>query len=310
LDVIEELDAPLRCVWQAEAILGEGPVWLPAREQLLWVDVKSQFIHLYAPENDQRCSYHLPEPIGACLPAVDGRFLCALKSGLLLVDLPDHHGLDVVEISPAAMVPFADPEPGLGNNRFNDAKVDNHGRLWVGSMDDAEQDDTGALYQVQWDGSFRQMDRGYIVTNGPAFSPDGGTLYHTDTFAGEIYAFDLDAAGHLSDKRLHIKIPPADGYPDGMTIDCDGHIWLAHFAGGRLTRFDPSGQPVAILRLPVSNITSCAFGGPNLDQLFITTARWTLSEEAIAAEPLAGGLFVAEPNCRGWASPLFGAPTT
>jgi sugar lactone lactonase YvrE len=306
--VIAELDVPLECVWSAKAILGEGPVWLPARQQLLWVHVKSQFVHFYSPNTDLRRSYQLPEPVSACLPTVDDRFLCALKSGLVLVELPDQAGPDVCHIDPAALVPFADPEPDLADNRFNDAKVDGRGRLWVGSMDDREQDPTGVLYRVTWDGNWQPMDRGYIVTNGPAFSPDGQTLYHTDTFAGEIYAFDLDAAGGLSNKRLFIKIPPGDGYPDGMTVDNDGHIWLAHFAGGRLTRFDPSGQAVAILRLPVSNITSCAFGGRNLGRLFITTARWMLSDEAIAAEPLAGGLFVADVNFRGTASPVFGAP--
>lgn len=306
--MIAELDVPLECVWPAKAILGEGPVWLPARQQLLWVDVKSQIVHFYSPDTDLRCSYQLPEPVGACLPTVDGRFLCALKSGLVLVELPEHSGPDVCHIDPAALAPFADPEPDLADNRFNDAKVDCRGRLWVGSMDDREQDPTGVLYRVNWDGNWQPMDRGYIVTNGPAFSPDGQVLYHTDTFAGEIYAFDLDAAGAVSNKRLFIKIPPGDGYPDGMTVDNDGYIWLAHFAGGRLTRFDPSGQAVAILRLPVSNITSCAFGGRNLDRLYITTARWMLSDDAIAVESLAGGLFVADVNCRGTASPVFGAP--
>jgi sugar lactone lactonase YvrE len=306
LGLIAELDVPLECVWRAEAVLGEGPVWLPAKQQLLWVDVKSQLVHLYSPDENLHCSYLLPEPIGACLPAVDGRFLCALKSGLMLLDLPDHAGSEVCRIKPAALTPFADPEPKLAGNRFNDAKIDGQGRLWVGSMDDREQDPTGALYRVNWDGNWQLMDQGYIVTNGPAFSPDGRTLYHTDTFAGEIHAFDLDTAGELSGKRLHIKIPPVDGFPDGMTVDNEGYIWLAHFAGGRLTRFDPSGRAVSILRLPVSNVTSCAFGGPNLDRLYITTARWTLDDDAIAAEPLAGGLFMAEVDCRGAASPVFG----
>lgn len=305
----EELCSNVSCVWAADAILGEGPVWDQKSDRLYWVDVKSQKVHWYHPETGTRCSYHFSEPVGACLPAVDGRFLCALKNGLGLVDFPDVGGEGVQAIKDAAVERIDGPESVASRNRFNDAKIDFYGRLWVGTMDDGECEPTGNLYRVNWDRSWAKVDEGYIVTNGPAFSPDGSILYHTDTFAGKIFAFDLDVEGNLTNKRLHIRIPPEQGYPDGMTTDSEGYLWVAHFGGGRLTRFDPDGNPVAILRLPVANVTSCVFGGANYDKLYITTARWTLDDEALSQQPLAGGLFVATPGHFGQPSMTFGGKT-
>lgn len=306
MDVIRELDISVRCVWAADAILGEGPVWSQDRQRLYWVDVKSQKVHWYNPDTGARSSFHLPEPVGACLPTIDGRFLCALKNGLVLARLEDGPGQGPHIVDSQAIERFGGPETGTSRNRFNDAKIDSCGRLWAGSMDDEESEPTGSLYRVNWDRSWATMDDGYIVTNGPAISADGKTLYHTDTFAGEIYAFDMAPDGNLSGKRLHICIPSEDGYPDGMTIDAEGCLWVAHFGGARLTRFDPDGNALAILRLPVANVTSCAFGGPDYDRLYITTARWALNDAALEQQPLAGGLFVAEPGCRGLPTLAFG----
>lgn len=306
MDLNHELDVPLRCVWDANAVLGEGPVWDEHQQKLSWVDVKSQLVHWYWPASELRQSFLLPQPIGACLPAADGRYLCALKKGLALVDLQAKPGNRQKAVTGDAIEWIDGPEANEDSNRFNDATTDAFGRLWVGSMDDAESDPTGALYRVDWDRSWKKVDDGYIVTNGPAISVDGKTLYHTDTFAGKIFAFDLDVQGNLARKRLHIHIPQKDGYPDGMTIDAEDHLWVAHFGGGRVTRFDPMGNVVAILRPPVSNITSCAFGGPEFDRLYITTARWTLDDAALKDQPLAGGLFVAEPGCQGFAMAAFG----
>ena len=302
----QELDIPVQCIWAADAILGEGPVWNDYRQRLYWVDVKSQKIHWYNPKSGSRSSFHMPEPVGACLPTADGRFLCALKNGLVLARLEDGPGQGPHIVEAGAIEIFGGPEAEASRNRFNDAKIDSCGRLWAGTMDDEEREPTGSLYCINWDRSWTAMDDGYIVTNGPAISANGRTLYHTDTFAGEIYAFDMDAQGGLSNKRVHIRIPREDGYPDGMTIDVDGYLWVAHFGGGRVTRFDPDGSAVAILRLPVANVTSCTFGGPDYDKLYITTARWTLNDEALEQQPLAGGLFVAQPGCRGLPSLAFG----
>lgn len=143
VDVIQELDIPVRCVWAADAILGEGPVWNAGQQRLYWVDVKSQRIYWYMPGTGSRSSFHLPEPVGACLPAVDGRFLCALKNGLVLVDLQDSPGHGPHVVDEGAIERLDGPEAGFSRNRFNDAKIDSSGRLWVGSMDDQEIEPSG-----------------------------------------------------------------------------------------------------------------------------------------------------------------------
>jgi sugar lactone lactonase YvrE len=177
-------------------------------------------------------------------------------------------------------------QPG---NRFNDGHVGADGALWFGSMDDAENRPSGALYR--FDGAaVARMDEGYIITNGPAVSPDGRTLYHTDTLDKRIHAFDLALDGGLSNKRLFVELRDG-GYPDGMAVDAAGHLWVATFGGWRIDRFDAAGRKVGEVRFPCANVTKLAFGGDDLCTVYATTARKGLSAEELAAQPLAGGLF-------------------
>jgi sugar lactone lactonase YvrE len=272
-------DEPV-CLWGAGALLGEGPVWLPEQGALYWVDIKAPAAHRLVPATGQKRSWPMPEDIGFLVPRARGGFVAGLRSGLVLTDLDN-----------GAWEPLADPEPERPNNRFNDAKCDSVGRLWAGSMDDGETEPSGALYRIDPDRSWRAMDAGYVVTNGPAFSLDGATLYHTDTLARTIYAFDLAADGALSNKRPHIHIPDDQGYPDGMTVDAEGCLWVAHWGGWRLTRFTPAGRVERCIPLPVAQVTSCAFGDPDLDRLYVTSAAIGLTPRARARQPLAGGLF-------------------
>jgi sugar lactone lactonase YvrE len=145
-----------------------------------------------------------------------------------------------------------------------------------------------------------------VVTNGPALSPDGKTLYHTDTFEGTIYAFDISKGGKLKNKRVFITIPEGDGYPDGMTCDAEGCLWVAHWGGWRITRFTPSGQADRVVQMPVSQVTSVAFGGADLARLFITSASIGLSEKELEEQPLAGGLFEIDPGVKGLPAGQFG----
>ncbi len=268
------------CLWDAGALCGEGPVWLEEEGALYWVDIKAPAVHRLIPTTGDRRSWPMPEAIGFLVPRAGGGFVAGLRSGLVLTDLAD-----------GAMEPLADPEPEQPNNRFNDAKCDPAGRLWVGSMDDGETEPSGALYRIDADRSWRAMDEGYVVTNGPAFSLDGATLYHTDTFARTVYAFDLAPDGALSNKRPHIRIPESQGYPDGMTVDAEGCLWVAHWGGWRLTRFTPAGEVERSVPLPVAQVTSCTFGGPDFDRLYVTSAAIGLGPGDLARQPLAGGLF-------------------
>ncbi|AWJ85591.1 gluconolaconase (plasmid) [Azospirillum sp. TSH58] len=290
------------CVWEANAQLGEGPVWSPSRDALFAVDIRGSRLLRYTPADGTGRDWPLEEAACWLVERADGGgFVAGLRSRRLVGLTLDG---DRLSVGPELMR-LEEDAPG---NRLNDAMADAAGRLWVGSMDDAEQDASGALYRVGPDGSVARVDEGYTVSNGPALSPDGRTLYHTDSPSRTIHAFALAADGALSGKRVHIRFGEDDGYPDGMTCDAEGHLWVAHWSGGRVSRFRPDGTLDRVVRLPVSNVTSCAFGGPALDRLFITAAAATTTHDAPAGEPLAGGLFVCTPGVAGLPPGRFGAP--
>jgi sugar lactone lactonase YvrE len=218
-----------------------------------------------------------------------------VRDGFAFIDLETH------TIEPVAM-----PEADMPENRFNDGKVDENGRYWAGSMDDGEKLASGSLYRLDSDRSLHKMDGNYSITNGPTFSVDGKTLYHTDTAKRTIFAFDFREDGAISNKRVFVQLEAEEeGYPDGMTVDSENCIWLAHFAGSRITRYSPAGQVLKVIPMPVPNITSCTFAGPDLDTLYITTARHLLSEADIRKYPLSGSLFSCKPGVTGLPTPLF-----
>jgi len=181
-------------------------------------------------------------------------------------------------------------EPHKPGNRLNDACVDAEGHLWFGSMDDGEEVASGCLYRLTHDGS-RAMDDGYVITNGPAFSPDGRTLYHTDTLERVIYAFDRDADGTISSKRIFALIEDGAGYPDGPTVDSEGCLWTGLFGGWSARRYSPTGEFLMEVRFPCANVTKIAFAGKDLRTVYATTAWKGLDAKARAEQPLAGGLF-------------------
>jgi sugar lactone lactonase YvrE len=189
----------------------------------------------------------------------------------------------------------------LPGNRFNDAKVDPFGCLWAGTMDDAETSKCGSLYRLDHHHHWQQADTDYWITNGPTFSPDGSTLYHTDSATKQIYAFDLTAEG-ISNKRLFATLDAHHGHPDGMTVDAAGHLWVCEYAGWGISEFSPAGAFLRKLALPVANVTSCCFGGDDYGTLFITTAAKDLSMRELAAQPLAGCIFTARSGAVGSAA--------
>lgn len=266
------------CIWEVQATLGEGVLWHAARRQVWFVDIKGRRIHRCAPDGSGRMSWDAPGQVSFIVPASDGGMVCSLEDGLYRFIEAD-----------GSFQPLAKVEADVTGNRFNDGHVDAQGLLWFGSMDDAEADPTGCLYR--FDGSaVRTMDEGYIITNGPAISPDGRTLYHTDTLDKRVYAFDLAPDGSLSNKRTFVEIVDG-GYPDGMAVDADGKVWVATFGGWRIDCFDAQGAKVGEVRFPCANVTKLAFGGEDLRTVYATTARKGLSAEELAAQPLAGGLF-------------------
>lgn len=271
----------VECVWPVAAILGEGPVWVAADEALWFVDIKAPAIHRFHPASGAKRSWSAPARVGFVAPTRDGGWIAGLKTGLHRFN-PETGNFALLHVV----------EPHAPNNRLNDGFVDAEGFLWFGSMDDNEEEPSGALYQLGPEGCIRR-DPGYVVSNGPAVSPDGRVLYHTDTLAGIIYAFDRTRAGALTNKRVFHRFDPGTGYPDGPIVDAEGCLWTGVFGGWGLKRLSPRGEVVAEIRLPCSAVTKAAFAGPDLKTLYITTAHVALSPEERQQQPLAGGLFRA-----------------
>ncbi len=272
------LSAPIS-VWSLGAELGEGPVWV-ARDAALWfTDIKGKWVHRYDPANGDKQSWDAPDQVGFVLPMASGGFIAGLKTGLHHFDERD-----------GSFRLILDPEPQHSNNRLNDGTVDPSGRLWFGTMDDGESAETGSIYRL--DGERVTAETPHCaITNGPAFSPDGRTIYHVDTLGGVIYACDVGAEGGLSNRRIFATIDPKDGHPDGPTVDSAGCVWVGLFGGWAVRRYAPTGELLETVRFPVGNITKIAFGGDDLRTVFATTAAKGLSEADRAAQPLAGDLF-------------------
>jgi xylono-1,5-lactonase len=265
------------CVWPLAAELGEGPLWLAAEQAVWFVDIKGERLHRFDTVSRSTRTWDAPDQPGFNLPIAGGGFVCGLKSGLHRFD-PETGLFTLLD---AVM-------PRDARTRLNDGHVDRDGRLWFGTMDDGEAAPVGALYRRDSQGSVI-CDKPYVIPNGPATSPDGRTLYHVDTLQRAIYAFDMDAEGALSNKRLLTMVQR--GFPDGPVVDSEGCIWVGLWGGYGVNRYDPTGRLIDFLPLPTANVTKVAFGGAGLKTLYITTAWKGLSAAKRAAQPLSGGLF-------------------
>src|SRR5947209_4876935 len=268
-----------RPVWTLEAELGEGPVWVEQDRALWFVDIKKQQIHRYDPTDGSKCSWVAPEQVGFVFPAEDGGFVAGLQSGLYRFD----EGSGAFEL-------IIEVEPDLPDNRLNDGVVEPAGRLWFGTMDNGEKAKTGAFYCFHEGRLTRTALEGIAITNGPAISPDGGLLYFVDTLKATIGCADVRDDGSLGDPRPFVRIAPAEGHPDGPTIDSNGFVWISLYAGWEARRYSPVGELAKRVRFPVANITKLAFGGDDLRTAFATTARQKMRPEEIAKQPLIGHL--------------------
>lgn len=267
-------------IWELEAELGEGPVWVE-RDQALWfVDIKKQQIHRYDPASGAKRSWNSPEYVGFILPAADSGFVAGLQSGLFRFDEIAGTFDRIIEV-----------EPDLPNNRLNDGVTDPAGRLWFGTMDNGERSKSGAFYCFAGGKLTRTGLDGIAITNGPAVSPDGKLLYFVDTLKGTIEVADIHEDGSLGERRGFVRIDPKDGHPDGPTIDSNGYVWISLYAGWAARRYAPNGELVEQVRFPASNITKIAFGGERLRTAFATSARQSLSADEIEKQPLIGSLF-------------------
>jgi len=284
------MNAKVELVLDARAELGEGPIWHAQRQVLYWVDILKCQVHIYNPATKRDRAISVGQFVGTVVPRKAGGVMVALQRGFARLDL-NTEMLDFI----------ADPEADKPGNRFNDGKCDPAGRFWAGTMPIEGSEPTGSLYCLHANLTVKKMLSPVINSNGIAWSLDKKTMYYIDSPRLIVDAFDFDnATGNIANRRTAITIPPGIGFPDGCTLDAEGMLWIAHWGGSRVTRWNPAtGELLDTLPVPATNVTACAFGGPNLDRLYITSARVGLDNAALRQNPHEGGLFVAQPGVTG-----------
>jgi sugar lactone lactonase YvrE len=270
--------------------LGEGPTWSVRQQALYWVDILGQTVLRLRPEDGSVATWQLPEMIGWLIERANSEgFVAGLQRDIVYLNL-----------EPLTIALIARPEPDLPDNRLNDAKADAQGCIWAGTLPLSADGGTGSLYRLSPEGRVTCLDRGYLVTNGPAMSPDGRYLYHNDSGRGTVYRFELGDGGTLCNRRVFLRFRPEEGAPDGMTVDSRGALWIALWGGARVSRYTADGHLDRSVKLPASQITNCTFGGSALDRMFVTSAA-----EGADGEAMAGGLFEIDPQVTGLPPNLF-----
>lgn len=284
--------SPPYTVIKASAVLGEGPAWCARSQSLLWIDGHQPQYFRWRWGQDQVEVWPLQRPPAALVAIHDGRWLMAFRARLAILSSPgaDIQALDHLDLP-------------IGEGRFNDAKADRRGRLWIGTIDRALTRRVGHLWRLD-DSGLQAMASGFALSNGLAWSPDGRTLYFSESFDKLVhrYTFDEDT-GSLGHAGVLVNLKGEAGKPDGLTVDQEGGVWCVMFGGGCIHRYLPDGTLDQVVHLPVSNPTSCIFGGPNYRTLFVTTASYGLAEAARAAEPFAGSVLAIPMDVAGLAEP-------
>lgn len=271
-------------------ILGEGPLWDHRSGTLFWVDIKQPAIWRLNPASGEHGRIDVPERVGfiAMTPDPD-TVVAGFKSGLVRFSLAS-----------GACEPLVSPEEDRPENRINDGHVGPDGAIYFGTMDDEEQEASGAFWR--WDGKeLTRFHSGIVVTNGPVFSHEGAVLYATDTPDRTIYAFDVEQ-GAIGKPRRFVRFEEGWGHPDGMACDSEGHLWVCHWGASRITRFRPDGSVERVVPMPTAQVTKCAFGGPDLTSLYVTTAA--IGRDC-HIDPMAGHLFRVETGIRGLKANIF-----
>jgi sugar lactone lactonase YvrE len=277
-------------------LLSEGPRWYAERGELLWVDIIGSQLHRARIDGDGRLDESAPlqldRHVGAVAPALGGGYVLAAGPGFLFAD----ESGNVVEL--------AQPEAGRDDVRMNDGACDSQGRFWAGTMAYDESRGSGVLYRLELDGTCTAVLEGLTISNGIGWSPDGSTMYLSDSGTGSVDAFDFDPlTGALGARRTFVQIEETGIVPDGLTVDDYGNVWVALWDGAAVRCYSSDGALRDVVSMPVDRPTSCAFGGPDRATLFITTARQGLDERALARQPDAGrvfcldGLGITAPPC-------------
>lgn len=277
-------------IFRAQAELGEGPFWNTSTQKLGWVNILKGELHFLVPETGEDQVYNFNQEIGFAVPRVNGDYLVGLKSGIASCNLNNSKTTWV-----------AQPEFNLPGNRFNDGKCSPDGRLFAGTMALDEHPAAGSLYRLDKDSTIHTAISSVSISNGLAWSPDNSILYYIDTPTSNIVAYDYEAeTGHIQNPRIVVSIPVNTGWPDGMTIDLEGMLWIALWNGAKVVRYNPqNGKKIGEILLPALNVTSCTFGSLNYSRLFITTAWKGMSPQQRILYPGSGDIFAVDTDAQG-----------
>jgi len=279
----------------AKADLGESPLWSVEEQKLYWVDINAGALHRFDPATGDDEHWIYGQAIGSIAPISPGVVLAALRTGIVRIDTKGGRPERL------ANAPY---DPNMF--RFNDGRCDRQGRFWVGTICEMRDRAAAILYRLDAEGRVRRMIDEMIISNGLAWSPDGTTMYHADTPACTVWAYDYDpATGNPSNRRIFLDLNEANERPDGAAVDSAGNYWLALYGSGKVVQFSPGGARLREILVPAKATTMPAFGGPDLRRLYITTARQRHTEEDLLATPLAGGLFQCDVEIPGLPEPAW-----
>lgn len=292
----EETKNEVVVAYKTDALLGEGAIWNYKSNELYWIDIEGKLLNIFNPETNKNRSFPTASHIGTVVPKNNEEVLIALADGIYIMN-----------IKTGETSLFADMKEALTNCRLNDGKCDPSGRLWVGSMNWQQEKGKAKLFSIQSDSSVVTKIDSVTISNGIVWTKDKTTMYYIDTPTSQIKAYDFDnETGNISNGRVAVQIPEELGFPDGMTIDEDDMLWVGMWNGDAVIRFNPkTGEVLQKIEVPAHNITSCAFGGENLETLYITSARVDMSQEELKKYPLAGSVFKIVPGVKGVKSSFF-----
>ena len=288
--MVKRIEADVQCVVDARNTVGESPVWAARESALYWVDIPEAQIHRWHPGTGARQSWTLPAAVGSIALRERGGLVAAMRSGFHFFDPPS-----------GRLEYIAHPEPDIPTNRLNDGKASPEGRFWAGTMDDRPAKEKVAhLYRLDVDRSCHRMGSGLVVSNGLAWSPDGRTMYHSDSRGGAIFRYDYDpATGAIGPRQTFVVMQAEWGRADGAAVDVEGCYWSCGVSAGRLNRFSPAGELVAYVELPITHPTMPCFGGADLSTLYLTSLREAVTADVLERVPQSGSVFSLQPGTRG-----------
>lgn len=277
-------------VLDSKSELGEGALWNYKTGELLWIDIEGEILNFYNPKTGNNKEMFTGQRIGTVVPTQTGEVLVALQKGIYKLD-PDTGSKNRI----------ANPESNLPGNRFNDGKCDPAGRFWAGTMSIKEKKNAGALYRLDSDNSLHKMIVDVTISNGIVWSADKTKMYYIDTPTHKVVRYDYNnQTGEIVNPKVAVTIPEEMGFPDGMTIDAEGNLWIALWSGSAVGCWNPkTGELIRTIKVPAKNVTSCAFGDDDLATLYITTARIGTDKESLKKFPHAGGVFKVRPGVKG-----------